>query len=354
MVHPHVLGNEIVYLVQPKHIGCKWTKETLIYRSSVWNQNGESVSLSLKKFFNWGEQPDLCYTPFSLTANGGCKLIEKIDGSLLLVSKYKNQVITRTRGTLDATKLKNGHEITLLRQKYSLAFESKTKDSETWTVTMAYEWVSPTQRIILDYGPEPDIYLVGVIWHDDYHYSSQESLDKVANEIGVKRPRRFEFGSIQEMLSAVEALKGQEGICVYCNYDQDIRKVKSAQYLALHKLKSELSSIDKVIDIWFLSGRLDFQAFMEYLGTNFDFELVSQCRGFVSRICEAYKEVQKIVQHMESFVEPLKTKSRKEAAMVIQAAYGPTNRGSFCFALLDGRKLDDEAYKKLLYQVLKK
>lgn len=74
------IAGETCYLVFPKHIGCKWTKQNLIFRSSVWNSEGELISASFKKFFNWGEKPELAYTPFSLKANGGCQILEKLDG----------------------------------------------------------------------------------------------------------------------------------------------------------------------------------------------------------------------------------------------------------------------------------
>ena len=107
MVHPHVVAGETVFLVQPQHIGAKWSRDTLHFRSSVWNEKGELVSASFPKFFNNGESPDLYPNPESFS---DWVTPEKIDGSTLIVSKYKGQLIVRTRGTLDATRLdKNGH-----------------------------------------------------------------------------------------------------------------------------------------------------------------------------------------------------------------------------------------------------
>ena len=109
-----IAGDECVLII-PNHIGVKWTKQNLMFRSSIWKINSEAdwtpVSLSFKKFFNWDEQPDLDYTPFSLAANGGCQILEKCDGSTLIVSKYKGELIIRTRGTADASFMENGHEL---------------------------------------------------------------------------------------------------------------------------------------------------------------------------------------------------------------------------------------------------
>ena len=121
----------------------------------------------------------------------------------------------------------------------------------------------------------------------------------------------------------------------------------------LHHMKSELSSLEKVIDVWVARGYPNYQDFYTYIVTTFDYELAEQCRGHISRIADGYKEVLQIVAHMKSFVAPLASLPRKDAALKILAAYGETNRKSFCFNLLDNRELDGDAIKKLLFQVLK-
>jgi len=350
MVHPHMIAGEVCYLVQPQHIGAKWNKNNLHFRSSVWNSDGELISASFKKFFNWDEQPDLTYRPFSLTANGGCQLIEKIDGSTLIVSKYKGHLIIRTRGTVDATKLDNGYEIEVLKNKYPKVFDiNQALDGFSYI----YEWVSPVNKIVLNYGDEPDLYLVAIIRHADYNLFGQMALDIVALDKEIKRPKTFQFNSIKEMIDAVEALKGQEGICCYCNDGQDIRKIKSAWYLALHRMKSELGSIDKVIDFYFTLNRPDYQTFYSHIEKNFDYELAEQSKGHISKICDGMKEVNKLVAYMYDFVRPLAHVSRKEAAEKIFQAYGNTNRSGFAFTLLSGKLLKEEDYKKLLYQIIK-
>lgn len=350
MAHPHIIAGDTCFLVQPVHIGCRWNKDNLIFRSSVWNLRGEPVSLSFKKFFNWGEQPDLTYTPFSMTANGGVEALEKIDGSTLILSMYKGQLIKRTRGTVDATKQDNGYELAFLEDKYPGAFNHPML---MLGYSLIFEWVSPENRIVLNYGSEPDIYLTGAIFHKDYSLAPQPLLDSIAIEMGVKRPKRFKFDKVKEMLEAVEALKGQEGICVYCNKGQDIRKVKSAWYLACHRMKSELGSYERLVDFYFEQGLPEYQAFYDYLSKNFDFEIAEAYRGDISRICTGMKEVNKLLESMQSKVNDLKTKARKEAAAVILQAYGNTNRSGMAFKLLDGKKLENDDMKKLLYQVTK-
>jgi len=351
MVHEHILFGEVVYLVQPQHIGCKWTQANKHLRSAVFNSEGELISMGFPKFTNWSENPDNFPVPTSLN---GCKVMEKLDGSLLIVSKYKGQFILRTRGTINAENLDNGHELALLKQKYPEIFKFQSCGMETWPFSLLFEWVSPINRIVLSYGDEADFILVGGIYHDKCILWDQEWLDAMAKGFGCKRPITYNFPSVDDLIANVDQWKGKEGVVIYSKDGQALHKVKSAWYLVLHRMKESLSSIDKVVDVWFVQGKLPYQEFEEYITSTFDWELWNQIRGEVSQICDGWKEVQRIVQGMKSFVEPLNTWSRKDAAKKIIDSYGITNRSSFCFQLLDGKELCDDALKKLLWQVLKK
>lgn len=350
MVHEHFIGETPVYLVQPVHIGAAWSSDNLIFRSSVWTAEGKPVSLSFKKFANFGEKPEVFPVPTSLN---GCELMEKIDGSTLLVATFNKNLVIRTRGTVDATKQDNGVEIEILKQKYPLAFRNSVVTSENFTVV--YEWCSPTNKIVLDYGPEPVLYLTAVISHDSYGYASQDSLDALAAHWHVLRPRHYKFDTIDEMLKAVEAFKGAEGICVYYGDGQEITKVKGAQYLMLHRMKSDVGSIEKVMDLWFSQGQPQYQDFMDFLEKTFDYEIMVMARGHVSKICGAWKEVEKILHGMRGFLLPMTMmgEPRKIIAQKVLQAYGETSRSSMVFAILDKKPLTVDQKKKLLFQCLK-
>jgi hypothetical protein len=358
MVHPHVVNGETLWLIQPQHIGCKWVQENKHFRSSVWNDEGELVSAGFPKFTNWGENPENFPVPQSLK---NATIVEKIDGSLLIVSKYKGNYILRTRGTVDASKLDNGYEIEVFKRDYLpklVEFIEVTCNvpKDTWLISYLFEWVSPENRIILNYGDAPEWYFVGAVGHTDYSVSSQEMLDGLADKTGFKRPVTYDFPSVEALMADVEQWKGKEGVCVYSKDGQRIHKVKGLWYLALHRMKEALASIDKVVDVYFSQGTPSYQEFEKYITDMFDYELWQQVRPEASRICDAYKDVQKIIEGMKVFVDetlkPMKT--RREQAERVLSSYGNTNRASFVFALLDSKPLTAEQEKKLLYQCLKK
>ena len=346
MVHQHFVGEHECFLVQPIHFGAVWTKENLIYRSSLWDNN-------------WDEKSDIFPAPSNLT---GAKLMEKLDGSTLIFSRYKGQTVIRTRGTVDARKQQaNGHEIDYLLQKYP-KFADMLNQADTYDQSFICEWLSPTNRIVLNYGNEPDMKLIAVINHEDYTLASQTVLDVYAESWDLQRPRTFSYNSVEEMKSAVEVLQDQEGLCVYYGGEQQIRKVKAAQYLFLHRAKSEISSVDKVIDVyidWFMPRHTlsheptGYVEFFEYLTVKFDFEIATMATGHASRICDAMKEVHKIMNALFEFASARMNIPRNIAAKEVLQAYGSTGRAAIIFKMLDRKVIGADEYKKLLYQVLK-
>jgi len=322
--------------------GTIWREDTLIFRSSVWTKDGELVSPSFKKFFNWDEQPTIDPKPSSLK---DCHCIEKIDGSTLIISKYKNKIIKRTRGTVDANILDNGHELEFLQNKYPKAFQPPDH------LTYIFEWVSPENRIILDYGKDPDIFLINAIRHEDYKFYLQSDLDQLAEKIGVKRPKVFDFDNIENMISTIESLEGSEGICIYYKDDQLIRKVKSLRYLTLHRMKDGLSD-NAIIKYYAENGMPDYKEFIEMLTAELDFEIVSMMTGQISNVVDASREVKKILEHCKKFSESVAELSRKEAALKILSSYGKTNKTAIVFNYLDKKEPDAKMLKTLLTQIM--
>ncbi len=348
MAHNHMLFGEQFTLVQPNHISAKWTKDNLWLRSTLFDANGNAVSIGFPKFFNASESPHITPEPKSLE---NTTIVDKLDGSLLILSAYKGNIIARTRGTSNAETLANGNEIELFKSKYPELFDFVLKN-EGYTILC--EWVTPSNKIVINY-PEPELYLIGMVNHLGPTLVKQDKLDEIARGvINIKRPNRYTFETLSQLKEAVKAFKGKEGVCLYYNGDQNILKIKGEEYLTLHRLKSELGSFERVVDYWFALGCLSYQETEAKLNETFDYEVFNLCRGDISRICSGWKEVEKIISSMRDKADSLKNLPRREAAAIILQAYGTTNRAGFVFSLLDGKQLDSEAKKKLLYQVLKK
>lgn len=352
IIKENELFGEEVYLIIPMHIGCTWSHDNLHFRSSLWDKDGNLISAGLPKFFNWGEKPGITAPP---ETTKGATIVEKVDGSCLIVSKYKGNVIRRTRGTIDASLLPhNGFEIDHLIKKYPKAL----RDSILPGYSYIYEWVTDVveARIVVRH-PEADIYLLGVIDHANYGLMAQDQVDSLSDVLGVKRPEAHQFRSTSDMLKTIEDWEDREGVCFYFEEDQKILKVKCPWYLALHRMKSELGSFERVVDLFFVMGEPHYNEFYAEVASNFDWEIAEETKGYMSRCCDAMKRVNLIIRGMRRFVAKCKASnlSRKDTALAIQESYGKTSRASYVMrlAFYEDQELDTEAKKKLLYQVIK-
>ena len=349
-VVPHLIAGETCFLVTPMRMGGDWTQQNKVLRSSVWNSDGELVSAGFAKFVNWGEKPEVFPTPASLK---NTVVVEKLDGSLLIVSKYKGQFILRTRGTVDAYKLDNGYELDSFQpilDKLTGVFES---NGDTWEFSLLFEWLSPTNVIVIHYGDEPQFRLIGMVNHVNYRLGTQNDLDKIADWVGLDRPETFNFGSTEELIASVEQWKGKEGVCVYSKDGQEIHKVKGADYLLKHRFK-ENATLEATLDMFVAFGYPPYQEFEAKLVEQFDYECFGMVRGFASQVVDAFKDVKKIEDGMYQFALPLMRIPRKDAAAKVLQSYGNTNRANFVFSILDGKVFGAKEYTKLMWQVLKK
>jgi hypothetical protein len=343
----HELFGEKMYLVYPNHIGSTWTKDNLIFRSSLWNSEWEPVSLGFKKFFNWGEKPNICEDATTLA---GAKAISKIDGSLLISSRYKGNLILRTRGTVDARRMENGFELDLLLEKYPAAFRNEFIDSEKYT--LLYEWVSPLNQIILKY-PQPDIYFVGAVSHEDYSYVSQDKLNEWGKVFNVQRPKVYTFENITEMVASISALKDEEGICLYFNDDQDIKKIKSLDYLKKHAFKSNCT-YKNLLSLWIEKGKPEISAFQEQITNDFDFECWQMSVENMQDILKHYGLVMSQIKLAADLADSVKGAPRKDAALKILEAFKGTPYSGVAFKYLDGKEISNDDLKKLIMMIAEK
>lgn len=341
-------GGDKCIWVFPKLEGTSWNEKNEILRSSIWRESdGELVSAGFKKFFNWDQCPNIRPAPSTLHAKIKC--VEKLDGSCLITSVYKGELIVRTRRALTSSLL-NGDEVDkVLKVKYPKVFNNTFLNSGE--ASLLYEWVTPSNRIVLE-APEPELYLTGMIFHEDYHYATQAGLDEIATHLGVKRPKYKSYASIEQMLLDVNGLKGEEGICVYYGNEQHIRKVKSEWYVTVHNFRNEMN-LKNIVSLYQEHGMPSYDDFCTLVLNQYDYEGLSQAKPLISQICDARKHADRIVQGMRDFLKDnASLSSRKLIAEKIISSYGQTNRADMVFTLLDGKELNEKQWKKLLFQTL--
>ena len=310
------IAGDLCVLITPL-ISTKFTDLNKIYRSSIWRvSDGFPVSLGFRKFMNFNEQP--AFEPVAPYYDKDFVLTEKLDGSCLIVSKYKGKLIVRTRGTISAYQQKNASELNPLLEQYKI--ELYFKSYETADFSLIFEWVTPTNQIVLKYD-NPDLFLIGKVNHKDYSYATQKELNSIAHTYKFKRPRQYEYPDIKSYIDLNEKIKSwtsAEGVVVYFNNGQLLKKIKSDWYCTLHRMKSTLSSILKVAEAMYEHGYLNpetFEAeqvqkqFYEFVEKQFDYEIaeyikpnmIEVCKKFEQFVVLPYKECQKRLKEINIY-----------------------------------------------------
>jgi hypothetical protein len=355
MMHEHIINGEVCYLIQPQHIGAKFTQKNKIFRSSLWNSAGELISAGFYKFPNLGENPENFPVPTNLRNS---VITNKLDGSLLICSKYKGQYILRTRGTSDATKFDNGTELEIFKKKFLPLIDKFCNCADTWEVSFLFEWLTAVtdKTIVLKYENVPDWIFIGVVSHLNYSLFTQELLDEIAKSTGFKRPEQFKFNTVDELVNQVTAWKNVEGVVLYTNNGQTLHKIKSDDYKKKHAFKSN-ATLENTIDLFVSFGYPNFNDFQQKIGELYDWECAQMCVGHMSNICDAWKQVNQIEEGMKKFIFSIKDlPTRKLQAERIISSYGgeKNSHSGMLFHLLNGNSLTSEMYKKLLFQVISK
>jgi hypothetical protein len=336
-----VIANTECKIVFPIKHDIKWNDENKIFRSSVWTKDGELVSASWKKFTNLGEQ--LEFEPLDIDSN--IEFVHKLDGSTLIISKFKGELIVRSRGTSDATILDNGDEIVFLKQKYPVVFDNNHLDTEQYSIVC--EWYSPKNIIVEREAEEPTLWLTGVIKHDDYSYVLQNNLDILASEWKIERPIRYQFNSLSSMIESVNQWKKGEGIVIYGNDGQVLKKTKSDRYVLLHRIKSTLSNVKNLIDYYIDKKMPSYDIFYNHIVVEFDFEIAVQLKDEIEKICNAGEKAKKYIDNILEMVHDIrKVETRKEQAQMIIRNY--KENSSYAFSLLDNKEITKQQWIKLI------
>lgn len=255
-------GEEVLLITPSNANNVQWTERNLDLRSIILDRQAADefilfyemnpdyvvlpkiLSRGYPKFFNYFEEGQLkkCGVNFSEKdlINGIWE--PKIDGSCLLIDLIDGKLNARTRGNVNAFESfpESSDELNELLDKYirnnperNLIFSLLKK------YTLIFEWTTPNNRIILDYGNKPELYLTGAIrktW--DRVMLSQCELDKLAATCGFKREKaRMDIKTAGD-IEKLKQLKNIEGFCVYLQDGQTIIKCKTQDYLLAASAKS--------------------------------------------------------------------------------------------------------------------
>jgi T4 RnlA family RNA ligase len=197
-----------------------WDEVTLTTRGLVTDSSGRVVARPFSKFFNLEEGKHQPTQEF--------EVFEKMDGSLGIVFVWQGQVVYATRGSFLSD-----------QSKWMASWGDRYNFSNILVegYTYLFEIIYPENRIVVDYGGESRLVLLGVIKTDTGEETSWSDLSLVDGWDLVKR---------YDGISDYTLLKGmvennREGFVVRFSNGSRV-KIKGEEYLRLHRIMTNLST----------------------------------------------------------------------------------------------------------------
>lgn len=295
-----------------------WTFFERVSRGLIINhETGEIVARAFDKFFGWGEG--------NRTSDADIiSITEKIDGSLGILYRYKNDYHIATRGSFDGKQAVWATQY--LQQHYDL-----TGLDEVYT--LIFEIIYPENRVVVDYEEREDLVLLAVRNRFTGEFLPFDMVQEIGSRYRFSLPKVYQFEDVDSLISHAHQLGSDvEGYVVEFADGQRF-KFKSLEYLKLHKLIVSLK-FKNILEAM-QSNTID-----RILETAPD-EFLDETRSWISEIEETIRQIKQEVQAV--FDEAPKA-TRKEFAMWVREQHLPISR--YLFAMMDDRDITSLIYQR--------
>ena len=191
-------------------------------------ESGELVSLPFEKFFNVNEKAHTRAALVEADMANGFYVTEKLDGSMLTPIMTNSGPVLKTRKSAfsDVAAAANMHATKNVLDLCTAMCE--------FDFTPIFEYMTPDNKIVLDYGEEPRFVLLAARNMQSGHYMSYEALLGFGVQFDVPVVNKVPVNSLQELLDKVETEEGIEG-WVICT-GKTRYKIKTRWYCDRHNL----------------------------------------------------------------------------------------------------------------------
>jgi RNA ligase len=199
-----------------------WDEVTLSCRGLVTDDKGIVAARPFRKFFNIEEGKHIPTSSFDV--------YEKMDGSLIIVFWYDGGWVVASRGSFTSDQAVAASKI----------FFDKLDHNFSIGITYLFEFTAKWNRIVVDYGEDDNLTLLGAIRTDDETEATYEQLELIARGANCDVVKRYDGVKDYSTLKGI-IKDNQEGFVIrFSNGDR--MKIKGEEYLRLHKIMTNLST----------------------------------------------------------------------------------------------------------------
>jgi RNA ligase len=293
-----------------------WDNITKSCRGLILDNNGNVIAKTFDKFFNLEE-----HSPEEIP-NEDFEVYEKLDGSLGILFWYQGKWILASKGSFTSTQSVKGKQI--LDEKYNVEPIPKG-------YTTLVEIIYPENRIVCNYGEDEVLVVLSMINSSNGKELDYDSLLKINEETGLPVVKKYDGLKDYKTLKSTIS-KDREGYVI--KFRSGLRvKIKGEDYVYLHRLLTEFSTID----IWeYLKDKKDLNFLLEKVPDEFDAWVRNTVRDLVVRHDNILKDYTQIFNDLTS-----KNLERKDFA---EHAKRYTH-SSLLFSMLNGKDVSPYIWK---------
>ena len=204
-------------------------------RGITFDDYGKCICRPFHKFFNVGEREDTL--PENIQWDKVNHILNKIDGSLLCPVDIDGQIFWKTKKSFYsdvAIKIQNEWN---KRHEFWDKYNSFIWKHGSPNCTMMFEYISPDNRIVIDYKTEELVYLCQRDIESGKYFDFNSDLCLTYYTFNGALSLEANF---KNMIENIKEYKDVEGYVFYTSDDQAY-KVKTQWYLDRHHLLSSLS-----------------------------------------------------------------------------------------------------------------
>jgi RNA ligase len=292
-----------------------WDEVTMQCRGLILDEQSNIVARPFRKFFNYGEIPvsEIPDLPFTMT--------EKMDGSLVIITRYNGELIFATRGSFESDQVKYAKEIWFNKYHH-------LGPTICHNYTYLFELIDPRNKVVVDYQEEADLIALEYTPNEkeDFRYFPALPFKAVKQHFG--------FDSIEDVIASLDGeWNNREGYVI--RFENGYRlKIKSPEYLRLHKIITNTSELG----IWEM-----LRDGQDLVLADVPDEFYNWVNETKTRLQKAYKAIETMCRELANMILELNLPTRK---LIAEEVKKQTHSG-IIFAMIDGKEYAEDIWKIL-------
>lgn len=173
---------------------------------------------------------------------------EKVDGSIMKLWFDNGSWHVSTNSCINAFNAQLSNSKITFGKLFTQAFPSDKINQLDTDYTYIFELVSPYNRVVINYGSDTKLYLLG-------KRNNKTGLEEIPEDLGIAKPDTYPLSSLEECIEAADALNDNEEDIQYEGFvvvDEAFHrvKIKSPYYVARHHILTKTPSLEDLVLVY--------------------------------------------------------------------------------------------------------